>query len=167
VNLSDAQGWAPLHHAMRADFALPSTNPHQDDEYAHAEEVRRRREVIEALWCAGADVGLPTLDELDEHYTPLHIFARNAVDVSVHQQHYDGLIHVSPLHALTTYLVNVLKFPLGARDAKGETALHVAAEKGLSGEVLLALLDCDAKGEVRAMRNERGCVQSVLFFILF
>ena len=43
-----------------------------------------------------------------------------------------------------------------AADEEDETCLHVAAESGLSMEVLLALLACDGHQTVREMKNARG-----------
>ncbi|KAH7101934.1 ankyrin repeat-containing domain protein [Auriculariales sp. MPI-PUGE-AT-0066] len=140
VNLSDGQGWSALHWALRVDLPVACS----------------RREIVEALWSAGADVGLPTLDERGERLTPLHVFARYAVDEVVGSSDVDTSTAVSPLYALTSYLIHTLKFSLTAKDGHNETPLHAAAERGFSADVLAALLDADVRGEVRAMKNDRG-----------
>ena len=60
------------------------------------------------------------------------------------------------LHVFVNHLVRELRAPLAAADEEDETCLHVAAESGLSMEVLLALLACDGHHTVREMKNARG-----------
>lgn len=60
------------------------------------------------------------------------------------------------LYEFVVHLCRDLNAPMRACAAGGETCLHVAAEVGDSVEVLRALLECDADGVVREMRNERG-----------
>ncbi|CDO70892.1 hypothetical protein BN946_scf184804.g24 [Trametes cinnabarina] len=126
VNRLDSRGWSPLHYCVCAE------NPSM--------------EVLDALFLAGADTSLYTTTH---HGTPLHCLARNAQDPV-------GEASVSHLHAFIRHLVLDLRAPLSAKDENGETCLHVAAERGQSVEVLLALISCDTRGVVRKMKNSRG-----------
>ncbi|KAI9061005.1 ankyrin [Trametes sanguinea] len=126
VNRLDSQGWSPLHYCVCA--ANPS------------------HEVLDALFLAGADISLYTSTK---HGTPLHCLARKAQDPV-------GEAQVSHLHAFVRHLVLDLRAPLSAKDENGETCIHVAAERGQSIEVLLALISCDTRGVVRKMKNSRG-----------
>ena len=103
-------------------------------------------EVLNALYLAGADTSLFTTDE---YYTPLHCLANRA--------------HVAPysLHPFIVHLVRDLRAPLNARDRENETCIHLAAEHGVSIDVLIALLECDQNRIVRNLRNARGYVLSV------
>lgn len=130
VNLPDARGWSAIHHAVCVQRPCVS--------------------VLDALYLAGADVSLFTQDE---DRTLLHCLALAAAppvhgEVDPHS--------FSPLYAFTMHLVRDLRAPLGALDRKGETCIHLAAERGWSIDVLLALLDCDVNGTVRAIKNSRG-----------
>lgn len=129
VNRLDSQGWSPLHYCVCA--ANPSF------------------EVLDALFLAGADTSLYTSTK---HGTPLHCLARKAQDPV-------GEAQVAHLHAFVRHLVLDLRAPLSAKDENGETCIHVAAERGQSIEVLLALLACDTRGAVRKMTNSRGYVK--------
>ncbi|KAG6810470.1 hypothetical protein H0H92_011734 [Tricholoma furcatifolium] len=127
VNLPDATGWSPIHHCAAAKH--PSID------------------VLDALYCAGAEVALFTINE---HFTPLHILAQSA-----------RLSPENPDHALSLYqfivhLVHDLRAPLSARDKNDETCIHIAAEHGDCIELLITLLDLDTAGSVREMRNARG-----------
>ncbi|KAI0360120.1 ankyrin [Trametes cingulata] len=126
VNRLDYQGWSPLHHCVCSD------NP--------------SIEILDALFLAGADTSLYTASK---HGTPLHCLARQG-KVPV------GDVAVSQLHAFVKHLVLDLRAPLSAKDANGETCIHVAAEHGHSIEVLRALLACDPRGVVRSLKNSRG-----------
>ncbi|OSD06346.1 ankyrin [Trametes coccinea BRFM310] len=126
VNRLDSQGWSPLHYCVCA--ANPSF------------------EVLDALFLAGADTSLYTSTK---HGTPLHCLARKAQDPV-------GEAQVAHLHAFVRHLVLDLRAPLSAKDENGETCIHVAAERGQSIEVLLALIACDTRGAVRKMTNSRG-----------
>ena len=104
------------------------------------------REVLDALYLAGADVSLPTTGNL---HTPLHCLALTSC------QPLDAL-DAGLLYSFTVHLVRDLRAPLGAQDRNGETCIHIAAERGISVDVLSALLDCDPKSLVREIRNSRG-----------
>ena len=100
-------------------------------------------QILDALYSAGADVSLFTTDEKQ---TPLHILARSfqSADIS---------------HSLATFILHLildLRAPLSARDKDDETCIHIAAEHGISLGLLMLLLQCDASGTVRKMKNSRG-----------
>ena len=123
VNHPDRKGWGPIHHCVAAP--TPST------------------EILDALYCAGADVSLFTTYE---QQTPLHILARSfqSADLS---------------HSLATFILHLildLRAPLSARDRDDETCIHIAAEHGMSLGLLMVLLQCDASDTVRKMKNSRG-----------
>ncbi|KAI9000549.1 ankyrin [Trametes punicea] len=126
VNRLDSHGWSPLHYCVCAE--MPSI------------------EVLDALFLAGADTSLYTTSW---HGTPLHCLARKARDPVDDTQKYR-------LRSFIKHLVIDLRAPLSAKDGNGETCIHVAAERGQSIEVLLALLACDTRGVVRNMKNSRG-----------
>lgn len=143
VNFRDEAGLAPIHHAC-SQRTSPSI------------------EIADALYFAGADVGLySTLG-----FTPLHHLARTARDLKTDSQDIDisanpiQAIEDSPLYIFTLHLIRRLHAPLRATDSRGETALHAAAEHGRSIAVLKAMLECDkeylGRESVREMRNERG-----------
>lgn len=125
INNADSKGWGPIHHCVATE--KPSI------------------EILDALYCAGADVSLFTLYESQ---TPLHILA-----LSVHDSSYPHSLRQFILH-----LIQNLRAPLSARDKYEDTAIHVAAEQGHCIEVLLALLDCDTDGSIRSLKNARGYV---------
>jgi hypothetical protein len=129
VNQRDARGWSPVHYAVTVP--RPSVS------------------VLDALYIAGADVSLFTDNE---DYTPLHCLALAATPAA----HGDDPHSFSPLYAFVMHLVRDLRAPLDAKDQELETPIHVAAEKGRSVDVLLALLDCDVNRTVREMKNNRG-----------
>ncbi|PPQ83092.1 hypothetical protein CVT25_003796 [Psilocybe cyanescens] len=128
VNLPDSDGWSLIHHCCAAEY--PSI------------------EILDTLYCAGADVSAFTAQE---QQTPLHILARFARS-SV--QDYSDSIH--SLQQFTLHLIQDLRAPLLARDKDEETCIHIAAEHGHSVELLMLLLECDSTGTVRKMRNSRG-----------
>lgn len=128
VNLPDKKGWGLIHHAVSNTF--PSVD------------------VLNALYCAGADMALFTVDE---QWTPLHILAQ-----SKHLS-FDDQDHTVPLYELVVHLIRNLRAPLSARDKNDETCIHIAAEHGHSIELLACLLDMDKAG-VRQLKNSRGCV---------
>ncbi len=130
VNRLDSQGWGLLHYCVSSQ--APSV------------------EVLDALFLAGADTSLYTSSN---HGTPLHCLARTAQDPL-------GSLNAVRLHHFIYHLVRELRAPLAATDEDGETCLHVAAEYGQSIEVLIALLACDVRSTVRAMKNSRGYVHS-------
>ncbi|KAF9266468.1 ankyrin [Marasmius fiardii PR-910] len=118
VNQPDAHGWSPIHHCSSARNIS--------------------REILDSLYCAGADVSLFTSKE---QYTPLHCLAfSNSIDV------YDFAIH----------LIRDLRAPLSATDRKGATCIHVAAEHGSNVDLLKAFLECDTTGRIREMRDNNG-----------
>lgn len=101
-------------------------------------------DVLDTLYCAGADVSLFTVDQQED--TPLHILARSA---SIGQM-------PSNLHDFTFHLIHDLRAPLSARNKQDETCIHVAAEHGTCIDLLKFFLDCDSTGCVRELRNARG-----------
>ncbi|KAG6816642.1 hypothetical protein H0H87_004388 [Tephrocybe sp. NHM501043] len=127
VNRPDTTGWSPIHHCAGAK--LPCID------------------VLDALYCAGAEVALFTTHE---HFTPLHILARSARLSPEHPEHAVSLYH------FTVHLVRDLRAPLAARDKNDETCIHTAAEHGHCIEMLMAFLELDATGSVRELRNARG-----------
>ena len=128
VNRPDSSGWSPIHYC--AAHEKPSI------------------EVLDALYCAGADVSLFT-DR--EHYTPLHCLAKCAVSHGNDLSDNDSTVYQFAVH-----LIRDLRAPMSACDKHNETCLHIAAERGESLDVLLAFLDCDITGAVQEMRNDRG-----------
>ena len=137
VNLPDSNGWSPVHHCVAV--SEPSID------------------ILDALYCAGADVSLFTTHE---QQTPLHIlahFGHSSIDV-------DYTSH--SLYDFALHLIQDLRAPLSARDANDETCIHIAAEHGKSIDLLMLFLDCDTNGTVREMKNSRGCVFLVRFGLL-
>ncbi|TFK35544.1 hypothetical protein BDQ12DRAFT_687935 [Crucibulum laeve] len=127
VNRPDEKGWSPIHYCVAVEE--PSV------------------EVLDALYCAGADVALFTVHE---QCTPLHILAHSA-RISNGQPDC-----VASLYDFTVHLIRDLRAPLSARDKEDETCIHVAAEHGGCIELLMILLDCDTTGCIRELRNARG-----------
>ncbi|KAG6916170.1 hypothetical protein DXG01_008143 [Tephrocybe rancida] len=127
VNRPDAAGWSPIHHCAAA--TLPCID------------------VLDALYCAGAEVALFTTHE---HFTPLHILAQSARLLPEHPERAGTLYH------FTVHLIRDLRAPLSARDKNDETCIHIAAEHGNCIEMLMVLLDLDTSGSVRELRNARG-----------
>ncbi|KAJ3829897.1 ankyrin repeat-containing domain protein [Lentinula raphanica] len=123
VNARDENGWSPIHHCASAP--VPSI------------------QVLDTLYCAGADVALFTERE---HHTPLHCFA------------FSGHPNCSEetLYQYVNHLVHDLRAPLSARDKLGNTCLHIAAQRGRSVEVLRVLLKCDTSRAVRDLCNAKG-----------
>ncbi|KAF8907248.1 hypothetical protein CPB84DRAFT_1675023 [Gymnopilus junonius] len=130
VNLPDSNGWSLIHHCVAAD--RPSVD------------------ILDALYCAGADVSLFTINE---QQTPLHILARLAKSST-------NLDLQRSLQEFALHLIQDLRAPLSARDKEDETCLHIAAEHGHSGDLLQLFLDCDINGNVREMKNSRGLTPS-------
>ncbi|KDR78809.1 hypothetical protein GALMADRAFT_63953 [Galerina marginata CBS 339.88] len=127
VNLPDSNGWSLVHHCAAAD--------------------RPSIEILDALYCAGADVSLFTTHE---QQTSLHILARTAHSFSGQpdSQH--------SLQQFVLHLVQDLRAPLSAQDKDDETCIHIAAEHGHSIDLLMLFLDCDSSGTVRERKNSRG-----------
>ncbi|KAJ3758993.1 hypothetical protein EV360DRAFT_42744 [Lentinula raphanica] len=123
VNARDENGWSPIHHCASAP--VPSI------------------QVLDTLYCAGADVALFTERE---HHTPLHCFAFSDHPNCSEETLYQYLNH----------LVHDLRAPLSARDKQGNTCLHIAAQRGRSVEVLRVLLKCDTSRAVRDLCNAKG-----------
>ncbi|KAF8071648.1 hypothetical protein FPV67DRAFT_888340 [Lyophyllum atratum] len=127
VNRPDAKGWSPIHHCVSAK--VPCID------------------ILDALYCAGAEVALFTTHE---HFTPLHILAQSARLSAVDKEHALALYH------FIVHLIRDLRAPLSARDKNDETCIHVAAEHGNCINLLMVLLDLDTTGSVRELRNARG-----------
>ena len=125
VNQSDENGWSPIHHC--ATVSTPSV------------------EILNALYCAGADVSLFTTQE---QFTALHCLARSYQP--------GGPESVQAMCSFVWHLVAQLRAPLGAIDTEDETPLHIAAEHGHCLELVMILLECDLNGDVKEMRNARG-----------
>ena len=126
INLLDSNGWSLVHHCVSAPE--PSL------------------EILDALYCAGADMSLFTTHE---QQTPLHFLARNS-------SHNPESTH--SLYDFVLHLIQDLRAPLSARDKDEETCIHIAAEHGHSIDLLMLFLHCDTNGTIRAMKNSRGCV---------
>ncbi|KAF8969137.1 ankyrin repeat-containing domain protein [Flammula alnicola] len=138
VNLPDSDGWSLVHHCVAA--AQPSIN------------------ILDALYCAGADVSLFTIHEKQ---TPLHILARFA------RSSFGNPDATHSLHDFCLHLIQDLRAPLSARDKDDETCIHIAAEHGESIDLLMLLLDCDTTGAVREMKNARGLTPLEVHFRSF
>ncbi|KAJ3532499.1 hypothetical protein NMY22_g7722 [Coprinellus aureogranulatus] len=131
VNLPDAKGWSLIHHAVSVNF--PSID------------------VLDALYCAGADMALFTIEE---QWTPLHILAQSSFAS-------DDQDRSASLYELVSHLIRDLRAPLSARDKNDETCIHLAAEHGYSIELLACLLDMDKTG-IRQLKNSRGHVLTAM-----
>ncbi len=131
MNAPDAEAWSPIHYC--ASLKQPSI------------------EVLDILYCAGADV---SLFSKTGNCTPLHCLARRkrGPDALRDQASNDAL------YRFVVHLVRDLRAPLQAQDHKNETCVHIAAEHGESTEVLRAMLDSDPEHTVSEMRNLRGYV---------
>jgi len=133
VNAPDAEAWSPIHYC--ASLKQPSI------------------EVLDVLYCAGADVSL--FSKMG-NCTPLHCLARRkrGPDALRDQASTDAL------YRFVAHLVRNLRAPLQAQDHNNETCVHIAAEHGDSAEVLRSMLDSDPEHTVSEMRNSRGYVIS-------
>ena len=100
------------------------------------------KSILDMLYRAGADMSLYTTSG---HGTPLHCLA--------HKGHAST---PASIQDFIEHLVVDLRAPLAAKDQNKDTCIHVAAERGKSIEILIALLACDSNGVVREMRNSRG-----------
>ena len=129
VNIPDSKGWSLIHHALSVQH--PS------------------KDVLDSLYCAGADMALFTTHE---QWTPLHILARSASVSPTRQE------DATSLYQIVNHLIRELRAPLSARDKNDETCIHIAAEHGHSLELLTYLLDCDKSGTVQSLKNSRGYV---------
>ncbi|KAH9003066.1 hypothetical protein EDB86DRAFT_2894862 [Lactarius hatsudake] len=129
LNAPDAEAWSPIHYC--ASLKQPSI------------------EVLDILYCAGADV---SLFSKTGNYTPLHCLARRkrGPDALRDQASNDFL------YRFVLHLVRNLRAPLQALDDNNETCIHIAAEHGDSAEILRAMLDLDPEHVVSEMRNSRG-----------
>ena len=103
--------------------------------------------ILDALYCAGAEVSLFTTHE---HYTPLHILAQSSSLPVEYSEHAMLLYHFA------VHLICDLRAPLSARDKNDETCIHIAAEHGNCINLLMIFLDCDTTGCIRELRNSRG-----------
>jgi len=123
LNCLDANGYAPLHHAVMC--RPPSIA------------------VVEALYFAGADVNLRTA----QGRSPLHVLAQYATGADE-----DEFV----IRDFVLNFVHQFKASFASVDARGESSLHVAAERGASPFVLAGLLLCDEEGRMRELKNARG-----------
>ncbi|KAI9457195.1 ankyrin repeat-containing domain protein [Russula earlei] len=129
VNAPDAEAWSPVHYC--ASLKQPSV------------------EVLDILYCAGADV---SLFSKTGNCTPLHCLARRKRGPdALRDQASNGA-----LYRFVVHLVRDLRAPLQAQDHNNETCVHIAAEHGDSAEVLRAMLDSDPAHVVLDVRNSRG-----------
>lgn len=128
VNLPDAKGWSLIHHALSVKF--PSI------------------ELLDSLYCAGADMALFTANE---QWTPLHVLAQSHLLLN------EDSDSTTSLYELVVHLVRDLRAPLSALDKDDETCIHIAAERGCSLELLACLLEVDRNG-VQNLKNSRGYV---------
>jgi len=131
INFPDSNGWSLVHHCVSAPE--PSI------------------EILDALYCAGAEVSLFTTHE---QQTPLHFLARTS--------HPPDSAH--SLHDFVLHLIKDLRAPLSARDKDEETCIHIAAEHGHSIDLLRLFLHCDTNGIIRAMKNSRGWVSLISLY---
>ncbi|KAF8634145.1 hypothetical protein AX15_001049 [Amanita polypyramis BW_CC] len=133
INRPDEKtGWSPIHYCAAA--------------------TRPNVHILDALYCAGADVSLFTKEE---EATALHILAMLVcLPEKVDTQAYE--LRLAELYDFTVHLISDLRAPLAARDKDDETCIHVAAEHGSCIELLMIFLECDATGAIREMRNARG-----------
>ncbi|KAH9998800.1 hypothetical protein BJV74DRAFT_186344 [Russula compacta] len=129
VNAPDAEAWSPIHYC--ASLKQPSI------------------EVLNILYCAGADV---SLFSKTGNCTPLHCLARRkrGPDELRDQASNDAL------YRFVVHLVDILHAPLQALDHNNETCVHIAAEHGESAAILRAMLDSDPEHTVSDLRNTRG-----------
>jgi ankyrin repeat protein len=104
-------------------------------------------DILDALYCAGAEVALFTTHE---HFTPLHILAKSALVSSDEPEEAESLYHFA------VHLIRDLRAPLSAKDKNDETCIHVAAEHGHSIDLLALFLEFDVTGSIRDLRNSRG-----------
>lgn len=131
MNTPDAKAWSPIHYC--ASLKQPSI------------------EVLNVLYCAGADV---SLFSKTGNSTPLQCLARR-------KRGPDALRDRDSNNALYRFVVHLIcnvRAPLQAQDHNNETCVHIAAEHGDSAEVLRAMLDSDPEHAVSEMRNSRGYV---------
>ena len=135
MNAPDDAAWSPIHYC--ASLKQPSI------------------EVLDILYCAGADV---SLFSKTGNCTPLHCLARRkrGPDALRDQASNDAL------YRFVVHLVRNLRAPLHALDGNNETCVHVAAEHGDSAEVLRAMLDSDPEHTVTEIRDSRGYVIGTL-----
>ncbi|TFK62147.1 ankyrin [Pluteus cervinus] len=126
VNRPDPDGWSPIHHCVAME--RPSVK------------------ILDALYCAGADIALFTSEE---HFTPLHVLAQTGIRSEAPEQ-------ALAMYEFVVHLIHDLHAPLSARDKDDETCIHIAAERGCSLEVLSVFLEFDTSGSVREIRNSRG-----------
>ncbi|KAF5367069.1 hypothetical protein D9758_003932 [Tetrapyrgos nigripes] len=127
VNLPDAKGWSPIHYCAQMQF--PSI------------------QIVDTLYCAGADFSLFTVEE---HWTILHCLSKS---------YYPPDRTPNTIHSLSkfiTHLIFDLRAPFSAKDKEDETCIHLAAEHGQSIELLKILLECDRTKSIRNRRNSRG-----------
>lgn len=127
VNLPDSNGWSLIHHCAA------NKEPSLD--------------ILDALYCAGADVSLFTLHE---QQTALHILAHYACTSTITPDRTHSFCDFA-LH-----LIQDLRAPLAARDKNDETCIHIAAEHGNSVDLLILFLTCDTNGAIREFKNSRG-----------
>ena len=99
--------------------------------------------MVEALYFAGADVNLRTA----QGRSPLHVLAQYATGADEDEY---------VIRDFVLNFVHQFKASFACVDTRGESCLHVAAERGASPFVLAGLLLCDEEGRVREWKNARG-----------
>ncbi|KAG8786887.1 hypothetical protein FRC15_010465 [Serendipita sp. 397] len=99
--------------------------------------------VVDALYLAGADVNLLT----SKMRSPLQVLVEYTRSIS----HQDGQMRLFVRH-----LIHDLQASLRYRDEQSNTCLHLAAEQGVSRELLEALVECDTASVVREWKNHQS-----------
>ena len=137
VNLPDSNGWSLIHHCAAVEE--PSVD------------------ILDALYCAGADVSLFTHHE---QQTALHILAHYACTST------DNPNRTHSLREFALHLIQDLRAPVAALDKNDETCIHIAAEHGNSIDLLSLLLACDTTGAIREFKNSRGYFFFCSFYMM-
>jgi len=133
VNAPDVNGWSLIHYCASVE--------------------NLSIDILDALYCAGAEISLFTIKE---EYTILHVLARSVKA--------DSFVSDSSrsLQDFAFHLIEHLRAPLAAQDKTDETCIHQAAEHGESLELLKLFLAFDSNGTIREMKNSRGYVFVIL-----
>ncbi|THV01017.1 ankyrin [Dendrothele bispora CBS 962.96] len=127
LNIPNAKGWSAIHYCAQMQF--PSI------------------QILDTLYCAGADISLFTAQE---HWTVLHCLAVSYCPPDRTPATTDAL------SKFVTHLLFDLRAPFSAKDKEDETCIHLAAEHGQSLDLLKILLECDRSKSIQNIRNSRG-----------